>query len=110
MDLKLPTRISLIGALQAGRTVEVRLLIGHAMDTGYRNDDQGRPVAKNILEWLRVSVGEVALFELDMGIAVAANPYLSFPLQVPPQASTLRVQWRDDRGQQGEVSKLLIPE
>jgi len=110
MDTVIPMRLSFVGAVRAGREVEVRLLIGHPMDTGYRTDDAGQRIPKNIIDSIRVRLNDQLLFEADVGIGIAANPYLAFPLQVPAQGGTLVVEWVDDLGRRGQTQKLLLLE
>ena len=105
-----PIRLSLIGPVRAGREVEVRLLIGHPMDSGYRTDDAGQRIARNIIESVRVQLDGLLLLESQVGIGVSANPYFSFPLQVPARGGTLSVEWVDDRGERGQLQKLLLLE
>ena len=103
-------RISFVGPVRAGRELEVRLLIGHPMDTGYRTDDAGLRIPKNIIESIRVRLGEQLLFDADVGIGIAANPYLAFSLLVPAQGGSLTVEWVDDQGRRGQTQKLLLLE
>ena len=108
--LQIPVRLNLQGRMRAGQEVEVRLLLGHVMETGFRHDSSGVRVPKNILESVRVLHEENVIFEAELGTGMAANPMLFFSWTLPPQAGTLVVQWRDDQGATGSMRKLLIYE
>lgn len=108
--LQIPVRLNLQGQMRPGQEVEVRLLLGHVMETGFRHDSSGVRVPKNILESVRVLHDESLIFEAELGTGMAANPMLFFSWRLPPQAGTLVVQWRDDQGETGSLRKLLIYE
>jgi sulfur-oxidizing protein SoxZ len=105
-----PIRLSLIGPVRAGQEVEVRLLIGHPMDSGYRTDDAGQRIARNIIESVRVQLDGQMLLDAEVSIGVSANPYFSFPLLVPARGGTLLVEWVDDHVERGQLQKLLLLE
>jgi hypothetical protein len=70
--LDLPVRLSLAGPVRANAEVEVRLLLGHVMETGFRHDSSGVQVAKDILQFVKVHVGDTLVFESELGTGMAA--------------------------------------
>lgn len=108
--LHIPVRLTFSGALRANNEVEVRLLLGHVMETGFRHDSSGVLVAKDILVSVVVKLDETTVFEAELGTGMSANPMLFFPLTLPPQGGTMVVEWTDDQGRAGSVRKLLIYE
>ena len=107
-SLQIPVRLSLSGEMRAGNEVEVRLMLGHVMETGFRHDSSGQPVARNILVGVTLRLDETMIFEAELGTGMAANPMLFFPLVLPTQAGTLVVDWVDDQGRSGSLRKLLL--
>lgn len=105
---KFPIRISLIGAIAPDNEVEVRILIGHPMETGFRSNESGIPVAKNIIETIIVKLDRVELFRAKVGTGIAANPLISFFLKIPIKGGTLEVEWQDDQGASGRAQKELL--
>ncbi len=89
-----------------GQPVQVRLLIQHPMETGFRLDMQGTLIAKNVIHSLQVTYGGRTVFRATLGSGVSANPYLQFWL-VPEQSGEVQVQWQDDAGAVGQVSSRL---
>lgn len=89
--------LHLPAAVRAGVPFEVRVTVAHAMETGYRSDDAGDRLPRDLIRRFECWVGEELAFSADLFAAVAANPYLSFWLQVERDA-VLRFLWRGDQG------------
>jgi len=106
--LDLPVRLSLAGPVRANAEVEVRLLLGHVMETGFRHDSSGVQVAKDILQFVKVHVGDTLVFESELGTGMAANPMFFFSFTLPPQASDLVVSWADHQGRTGQLRRPLV--
>ena len=96
-------RIQVSSPVRRGQAVEVRLLVQHPMETGFRYDFSGTSIAKNVIHSLSAEYGGRTVFRARMGSGVAANPYLQFWV-VPDQSGDIRVQWHDDQGASGQVS------
>jgi len=94
--------------VRAHAEVEVRLLLGHVMETGFRHDSAGAPVAKDILQTVKVHVGDALVFEAELGTGMAANPMFFFSFTLPPQASDLVVSWVDHQGRSGVLRRPLV--
>jgi sulfur-oxidizing protein SoxZ len=106
---KFPIRVSFIGNPKPGATVEVRILIGHPMETGFRMADNGiDQIPKNIIENVVVKLNQEVIFTADVGTGIAANPLISFLMEVPEKGGNLSVNWVDDQGNTGLTEKELI--
>lgn len=106
--LDLPVRLSLAGPVRANAEVEVRLLLGHVMETGFRHDSSGVQVAKDILQFVKVHVGDALVFEAELGTGMAANPMFFFSFTLPPQADEMVVSWTDHQGRTGQLRRPLV--
>jgi sulfur-oxidizing protein SoxZ len=106
--LDLPVRLSLAGPVRANAEVEVRLLLGHVMETGFRHDSSGVQVAKDILQFVKVHVGDALVFEAELGTGMAANPMFFFSFTLPPQAGEMVVSWTDHQGRTGQLRRPLV--
>lgn len=91
-----------------GEIVEVRTLIAHAMETGHRSDSQGRMLPRDILRRFVCRLDGVVVFSAELHPAIAANPYLAFPLRVE-RAGTLSFTWEGDNGFSQTESVTLAP-
>lgn len=89
-----------------GDIVEVRLLIQHDMETGFRRDMQGRAVPMNVITEVRARYGEADVFRAELGSGISANPYLSFSIRAV-KSGEIQVEWIDTAGVRGSVSAVL---
>ena len=89
--------------VRRGQAMEVRLLLQHPMETGFRYDFSGSSIAKNVIHSISAEYGGRVVFRARMGSGVAANPLLHFWVR-PVQSGDIRVSWEDDQGVQGQVS------
>ena len=105
---KFPIRISLIGVIAPGNEIEVRILIGHPMETGFRSNESGVTVSKNIIETIVVKLDRTELFKAKVGTGIAANPLVSLFMTIPVGGGTLEVEWQDDQGTSGRAQKQLL--
>jgi sulfur-oxidizing protein SoxZ len=84
----------------------VRLSIRHPMETGYRVDDLGRPIARNTLRELVCRCNGVVVMRANLGSGIAANPYLRF-FVTATESGELAVEWVDDAGERGDARAAL---
>ena len=96
-------RLHVSSPVRRGQPMEVRLLVQHPMETGFRYDMLGSAIPKNVIHSLHATYGGRTVFRARLGSGVSANPYLQFWV-VPEQSGELLVQWQDDQGQSGQVS------
>lgn len=93
-------RIQLPATARRGEVIEIRLLIQHPMETGYRFDEGGRPIPRNVIRSLRVTWDGTEIFRAEMSQGIAANPYLQFST-VATAGGTVEFAWVDDAGVAG---------
>lgn len=91
------TLIHVPAQAKRGDVVEIRTTIGHAMETGHRPDAEGRLVPRDIVTRFECRLDGVVVFAADLFPAVAANPYVAFPLRAD-RSGTLVFTWEGDRG------------
>lgn len=96
-------RLQVAPTARAGEAIEVRLLVQHPMETGFRRDREGRAVPMNVVSSLVCRLGEAEILRAQFGSGVSANPYLAFWI-VPPASGELVVEWVDDAGTKGRVA------
>lgn len=89
--------IRLPATARPGEVVEVRLLLQHPMETGFRPGADGRAVPRNIVRRVEASFEGERVFAADLFPAIAANPYLAFPLRAT-KSGTLVVSIEGDNG------------
>jgi len=94
-------RIQLVPARpRRGEIVEVRVLIQHNMETGYRRDEEGRGIRRNCINLFICRYDGVEVFRADLSSGIAANPFLEF-YTVAGRSGELEMWWIDDESTQG---------
>lgn len=91
---------------RAGEVIEIRTLVQHAMETGYRVDASGQSIARDLIRRFECRFSGEPVFEADLHAAIAANPYLAFHFRAS-RSGTLEFIWRGDRGYEHRESVLL---
>ena len=100
--------VTLPPQIRRGEAFEVRTLVAHPMETGHRADAQGQRVPRDIVRRIECRLDGELVFAADLHPAIAANPYVGFPLVVRGEG-TLVVSWSGDRGFAHSVSVTLKP-
>jgi sulfur-oxidizing protein SoxZ len=80
--------------------IEVRISIRHGMETGYRTDENGKPVPRNVIRSFACRYNGEPVFAVRMSSGIAANPYLRF-FVTARESGTLDFEWIDDAGARG---------
>lgn len=102
----------IVGRLQVppnvrrGEAFQVRILIQHAMETGYRRDMDGRAIALNVVDSVVCRYAGREILRAQLGTGIAANPYIAFHAMADTSGE-IEVEFRDDRGEQGRLSATL---
>jgi sulfur-oxidizing protein SoxZ len=81
-----------------GEVIEIKTLISHVMETGYRIGVTGQPIPRDIIENFVCMYNGDEVFRARFFPAVAANPYVSF-FTVATESGTLTFSWTDQHGQ-----------
>jgi sulfur-oxidizing protein SoxZ len=80
-----------------GEVVEIRTLIGHTMESGYRAGSDGRTLPRDIIRRFTCRYNGEVVFSADFYPAIAANPYLAFFVTADSSGS-LTFTWEGDNG------------
>jgi len=91
------TLIHVPATARKGEVVEVRALIAHAMETGYRAGADGRILPRDIIRRFSCRYDGELVFSADLYPAVSANPYFAFFLTADGSGS-LTFTWEGDNG------------
>jgi len=96
-------RLQVPPTVRKGEPFEVRVLVQHPMETGYRRDLNGQSIPLHIVDKLVCRVGGREIFSAELGSGIAANPYLAF-YATANESGEVEVEWSDNRGEKGKVS------
>jgi len=95
-------RLQVPPSVRKGEVFEVRVLVQHPMETGFRRDMNGAAIPLNILDKLSCRYGGREVFSAELGSGMSANPYLSFYVKAEASGEMV-VEWSDDRGEKGRA-------
>lgn len=95
------TLINLPPLSRKGDVIEVRTMIAHTMETGYRPGADGKILPRNLIRRFTCTYDDGAtrevVFQAELFPAIAANPYLTFPLLVTGPGNLI-LTWEGDNG------------
>jgi sulfur-oxidizing protein SoxZ len=99
-------RVQVPKEAKRGELVLVRIAIQHPMETGFRYDQMGRAIPKNVVNSLVCRYNGTEVFRAEMGSGIAANPYLQFYTRAV-DSGELVFEWVDDAGERGSERATL---
>ncbi|WP_151638907.1 thiosulfate oxidation carrier complex protein SoxZ [Noviherbaspirillum aerium] len=80
-----------------GEVIEIRTLISHPMETGYRPGADGQVLPRNIIRRFSCRYNGEVVFSAELHPAIAANPNIVFHT-VATESGTLSFTWEGDQG------------
>jgi len=81
-----------------GEIIEIRAMISHTMETGYRVGPNGVPIPRRIINRFVCTYDGEEIFIAELFPAIAANPFIAFTT-VATSTGTVRFTWTDDSGE-----------
>jgi sulfur-oxidizing protein SoxZ len=98
------TLITIPPTAKRDEIIEIRVLIQHPMETGYRRSSEGAMLARDLIRRFTCTFEEKAnagkretIFSARLFAAIAANPYLSFHT-VALTSGVFILTWEGDNG------------
>ena len=89
--------ISVPKTAKRGEVIEIKTLVAHPMETGYRHDASGAAIPRDIINRFVCSYNGEEVFRADLFPAMAANPFIAFTT-VATESGTLEFRWSGDNG------------
>jgi thiosulfate oxidation carrier complex protein SoxZ len=96
-------RVQVPPSVKKGEAFEVRVLVQHPMETGFRRDANGQTIPAHVVTNLVATYAGREVFRADLGTGISANPYLTFFVRAQ-ESGELAIEWVDDRGGKGRVT------
>lgn len=91
-----------------GEVIEIKALISHPMETGYRTGPDGALVPRDIINRFICTYNGEEIFSADLFPAIAANPFFSFTTTAT-ENGLIAFRWLDDQGRaQLETAKIEV--
>lgn len=89
--------ISLPKKARRGDIIEIKTLISHPMESGYRVGTGGALIPRDIITLFTCTYNGEEIFRAVLSPAIAANPFLSF-FTTATESGTLAFRWTGDNG------------
>ena len=80
-----------------GEIIEIKTLMSHIMETGYRHTATGEVVPRDIITSFACRYNGVEIFRADLFPAIAANPFITF-FTVATESGKFDFDWIGDNG------------
>ena len=91
-----------------GEVIEIKTLIQHDMETGFRPDNTGKPLPRNIITEFVCKYNGEEIFRADMFPAVSANPFFVFST-IATESGAITFEWTGDNGfSANELAKISV--
>jgi sulfur-oxidizing protein SoxZ len=92
-----------------GEIIEIKTLMSHIMETGYRRTAAGEIVPRDIITGFVCRYNGVEIFRADLFPAIAANPFMTF-FTVATESGKFDFEWVGDRGFSETASASILVE
>jgi sulfur-oxidizing protein SoxZ len=89
--------ISAPAKARRGAVIEIKTLVSHIMETGFRYTHTGELVPRDIVTGFTATYNGEEVFRARLYPAIAANPYLTFHT-VATESGTIELKWTGDNG------------
>lgn len=93
-----------------GDVADVRVLIGHPMETGLRIDPRtNEPVPMHFIKTVTARLNGTPVMEAQWSRAVSRNPYLQFRIRGAKPGDEVSISWVDNRGETDSTAARIPP-
>ena len=92
-----------------GEVIEVKALIGHPMETGYRRTQHGERIPRDIITLFTCTYNGTEVFRAELYPAIAANPFIAFTT-LATESGTITLHWSGDNGFAASESAAIVVE
>ena len=92
-----------------GEIIEIKTLVSHPMETGYRRTQLGAPIPRDIIRTFVCTYNGTEIFRAELHPAISANPFIVFST-VAVESGTLEFNWTGDNGFRVTQSAAIVVE
>jgi sulfur-oxidizing protein SoxZ len=103
------TLINVPAKAKRGDVIAIRSLISHHMENGFRHDNTGKPIPRDIITSLVCTYNGAEIFSATLYPAIAANPFVIFHT-VATESGTIAFKWTGDNGFVAEAAAKITVE
>jgi sulfur-oxidizing protein SoxZ len=103
MSLPLRLLLTVPRSARRGELIEIKALAQHAMENGFRHDQNGQIVPRDLLRQVRFQYNGIDVFRADLHTGIAANPLLQFTT-IATESGVVTATWTDEQGLEAQAS------
>src|SRR5581483_9777545 len=92
-----------------GDVIEIKTLMSHIMETGFRHTMAGDLVPRDIITSFVCRYNGTEIFRADLFPAISANPFISF-FTVARESGKFEFEWIGDNGFSAAASASIVVE
>jgi sulfur-oxidizing protein SoxZ len=89
--------VNLPATARRGEIIEIKAIVAHSMETGFRRTQVGTPIPRDIITDFVCTYNGEEIFRAVFYPAIAANPYLTFST-LATESGTIACKWTGDNG------------
>lgn len=91
------TLINVPPSAKRGEIIEIKALVQHDMETGFRVGTSGNMIARDIITDFICRYNGEEIFRAELHPAISANPFFTF-FTIATESGTLTFDWTGDNG------------
>ena len=103
------TIINVPAKARRGDIIEIKSLIQHEMETGFRVDNVGQVLPRDIITDFICRYNGEEIFHAELFPAIAANPFFVFSTTAT-ESGTITLEWSGDNGFSATASRDITVE
>ncbi|MBM3352612.1 MAG: thiosulfate oxidation carrier complex protein SoxZ [Betaproteobacteria bacterium] len=96
-----------IRATLKGDMAEVRVLMGHPMETGQRKDSDGKLLPLHFIQQVTVRLNGKTVIEGQISQSVSRNPLFSFRFKGARAGDKVEIDWLDNKGEKNRAEAAI---
>jgi len=91
------TLINVPAKAKRGEVIEIKTLIAHPMESGYRVGTNGNMIPRDIIQHFVCTYNGEEILRAELSPAIAANPFISF-FTTAIESGRIAFEWTGDNG------------
>ena len=89
--------VNVPASARRGEIIEIKALVAHDMETGFRRTEQGALIPRDIITQFVCTYNGAEVFRAELHPAISANPYFAFAMRAVESGAVV-CKWTGDNG------------
>lgn len=96
-----------VRATLKGDVADVRVLMGHPMETGQRKDAAGKVIPMHFIQEITVKLNGKTVIDGQISQAISRNPVFSFRVKGAKTGDKVEISWLDNKGDKNRTEAAI---